>query len=70
MTVGQILNVCKNHNYIILFTGHREYVAINCKSQFLGSAKIPEDINEQTWITSYRECSFMEYISKKTAFKK
>ena len=68
LTARQLCEVMTNNNYILLRDYMGTLIGHNCKIVNFKRFNNVRNADTKTIFTSFRPCSFNEYISNKTAF--
>lgn len=69
LTFNELTAACRKFDYLIVRTSKGAEIGLNGRLADIGIVKkmlVKKD--HPTMCVSFRECSFMEYISKKTGF--
>lgn len=69
LTVGRLMEICKQNDYIIARYSNNRTIAVNCKiSKLKRFSRLPLDMKTQ--IIGFVECSFDRYLTEKPPFTK
>lgn len=68
ITIGQLLELCKQHHYMIVRDQNGREYGLNGRLYPIAQRRNTHDLKTETSIVSFRACGMHEYISYKIPY--